>query len=92
MNLEKDTVTREKECFRNNSLGLAIFATLCCCLPLGIWSIVLSSQANTEHARGDYDRAYELMEKSKKISIISIILGVVVTGLYLLLGIIGGSL
>lgn len=40
-----------------NYLALAIITTILCCLPLGIVSIVFSTQVNSKYAIGDYDGA-----------------------------------
>lgn len=58
-----------------SNLGLAIFSTLCCCLPFGVVAIVFASQVSSYIAAGNYDAARKSAENAKTWSIISIILG-----------------
>ncbi|GLU45927.1 CD225/dispanin family protein [Nocardiopsis ansamitocini] len=60
-----------------NYLIWAILSTLFCCLPLGVASIVFSSQVNSKWAVGDYAGAQEASEKAKKFAIWSAIGAVV---------------
>ena len=41
----------------NNYLPLAIFSTLCCCLPLGIYAIIRSMKVNDYYMTKQYDAA-----------------------------------
>jgi hypothetical protein len=65
-----------------NYLVWAILTTVFCCLPLGIASIVFSTQVNSKWAAGDYAGAQDSSEKAKKFAMIGAILGVVVIVLY----------
>ena len=38
----------------DNNLVLAIFSTVCCCLPLGIVAIIKACSVNTLYAAGNY--------------------------------------
>jgi hypothetical protein len=49
----------------DNHLVAAILTTLFCCLPLGIVSIVKSSQVNQKWQAGDYQGAMEASEEAK---------------------------
>ena len=49
-----------------NHLVWAILTTVLCCLPLGIVSIIKSSQVNTLWAQGRYDEARKSAEDAKK--------------------------
>ena len=49
----------------DNHLVAAILTTLFCCLPLGIVSIVKSSQVNQKWQSGDYQGAMEASEEAK---------------------------
>ncbi|MFI6319128.1 CD225/dispanin family protein [Nonomuraea sp. NPDC050556] len=69
----------------NNHLVMAILTTILCCLPLGIVSIVFSSQVNSKWAAGDYQGAIDSAEKAKKWWIASLATGVVVGILYIIL-------
>jgi len=50
----------------DNYLVWAILSTVLCCLPLGIVSIVFSSQVATKWAVGDYAGALESSNKAKQ--------------------------
>lgn len=70
----------------DNNLILAIFSTLCCCVPTGIAAIVYAAQVDGKWAGGDFIGAQKAAEESKKWSFISIGLGVVFTAIYILAG------
>ncbi len=78
-----------------NNLVWAILATLFCCLPGGIVSIVYAAQVNGKLAAGDIAGAQDSSEKAKKWAIYSAIAGIVVAILYtvlvVMLGIGGAS-
>lgn len=65
-----------------NNLALAIFSTVCCCLPLGIYAIILSTKVNTYFATGQVELAYKYSADAKKWSIIAIILGIITNSIY----------
>jgi len=65
-----------------NNLVFAILATIFCCLPLGIVSIVFASQVNSKWAVGDTQGAYDSAAKAKRFAIWSVVLGVVGGVLY----------
>jgi hypothetical protein len=48
-----------------NYLVQAILVTFCCCLPLGIASIIFASQVNTKLAAGDVAGAKESSRQAK---------------------------
>ena len=56
-------------------LALGIFATLCCCLPLGIVSIVYAAQVSSQAAAGNIAGAMESSRKAKFWGVLSIVLG-----------------
>lgn len=58
-----------------NHLILAIFTTLCCCLPLGIVAIIFAAQVNSKYAAGDYAGAQSASANAKKWAIIAIVVG-----------------
>ncbi len=68
-----------------NNLVWAILATLFCCLPGGIVSIVYAAQVNGKLAAGDIAGAQDSSEKAKKWAIYSAIAGIVVGILYAVL-------
>ena len=65
------------------ALGLAIFATLCCCLPGGIAGIVVANQARQAVQAGDYDTARAKLKTAYVIIGVSIALGAVINIFYL---------
>ena len=66
----------------NNYLALAIFTTVCCCLPAGIYAIIRAMKVNDYYAMKQYDEANLAANDAKKWSIIGIVLGVVGSILY----------
>lgn len=66
----------------NNHLVWAILTTLFCCLPLGIVSIVKSSQVSGLWAQGKYAEAQQSADSAKKWAMWSAILGVIVFVVY----------
>ncbi|MDQ1090855.1 putative secreted protein [Xanthomonas sacchari] len=68
----------------SSNLVWAILATLFCCLPLGIVSIVYASQVNTKLAAGDVTGARDSADKAKKWAIYSAITAVVLMVLYMI--------
>jgi hypothetical protein len=72
-----------------NYLVWAILSTILCCIPLGIASIVFSTQVNSKWAMGDVAGAQESSEKAKKFAIYAAIIGVIfniIGGFYLASG------
>lgn len=61
----------------NNNMALAIFTTLCCCLPTGIYAIIRASKVNDFWVLGQYNEAYLAASEAKKWSLISLVLGIV---------------
>jgi hypothetical protein len=68
-----------------NNLVWAILATLFCCLPGGIVSIVYAAQVNGKLAAGDIAGAQDSSDKAKKWAMYSAIAGIVVGVLYAVL-------
>ncbi len=65
-----------------NNLALAIFTTACCCLPIGIYAIILSNKVNTFFAAGQPELAEEYAAKAKQWSLIGIGVGLLCQILY----------
>ena len=65
-----------------NYLVWAILATIFCCLPLGIASIVFAAQVNSKYSSGDTAGARASSEKAKMFAIWSAVVGVVIGALY----------
>ena len=65
----------------------AILTTILCCLPLGVVSIVFSTQVNSKWAQGDFDGALNSAKRARQFAMWSAIaLGI---GVVLYLGLIG---
>ncbi len=58
-----------------NYLIPAILATIFCCLPLGVVSIIFATQVNSKVASGDIAGAMESSKKAKMFMFIAIGLG-----------------
>lgn len=59
----------------SNYLVLAIFSTLCCCVPTGIVAIVFAAQVDGKWAAGDTGGAFQASDNARLWSIVSIVLG-----------------
>ena len=66
----------------DNNLILAIFTTVCCCLPAGIYAIIKANDVNNLYNMGRYQEAISAAAEAKKWSIIGIVCGVVISVLY----------
>lgn len=79
----------------DNYLVWAVLSTVLCCMPLGIVSIIKSSDVNKKWAMGDYEGAQKASRDAKKYAIYGAVSGVVVLIIYFILAIvfgIGGAL
>ena len=72
----------------NNNLALAIFTTVCCCLPAGIYAIIRAMKVNELYMMKQYDEAVLAANDAKKWSIIGIVTGVIFQVIYF--GFLGG--
>jgi|SRR6266850_3370966 len=61
-----------------NYLIPAILATLFCCLPVGVVSIIFAAQVNTKVAEGDISGATEASRKARMFLFIAVGLGLLV--------------
>jgi len=68
-----------------NYLVWAILATLFCCLPFGIVSIIYAAQVDGKRAAGDYEGAVRSSGQAKTWAIASALCGVGIILLYVLL-------
>ena len=64
----------------SNHLGFAIFTTLCCCLPLGIISLVFAAQVNSKLAAGDVAGAQRSAQTARTWALIAFITGLLTFG------------
>lgn len=74
----------------NNYLVGSILATIFCCLPVGIVSIIFASQVNTKYNAGDFEGAQKSSKQTKQFMIWTIVAGLV--GVIAYIAIIGTSL
>ena len=72
-----------------NYLVPAILATLFCCLPVGIVSIVFASQVNSKLAVGDVQGALAASTSAKLWLIVSVCLGLVIIVIVILANVLG---
>lgn len=76
MVLNRDPVTR-------NWMVPAVFSTLFCCLPIGIFAIMAASKANEAAAAGDVMEAERQSSRARTYVITSVIVGPIVIILYI---------
>lgn len=69
-----------------NYMALAIFTTICCCLPFGIVAIIKASKVNGYFAMQQYELAQKASDDAKKWSILGIGIGVVCQIIYIAVG------
>ena len=67
----------------NNYMALAIFTTVCCCLPAGIYAIIRAMKVNEFYMMKQYEEAILAANDAKKWSIIGIVVGAIGSVLYL---------
>lgn len=75
----------------DNNLVWAILSTLFCCLPLGIVSIVKSTQVSGLWAQGRAAEAQQAADDAKKFAIWGAAAGAVVIVLYLIFSVVVGA-
>lgn len=75
----------------NSNMGLAIFTTLCCCLPLGTFAIIKASKVNELYAMQQYEAAAATAAEAKKWALIGIGVGFVAQLIYTVIYVIYGA-
>lgn len=68
----------------DNYLVWAILSTIFCCLPLGIVSIIYSTQVNSKWAAGDFEGALKASQNAKKFAIWAAIIWLIFVVLYVI--------
>jgi hypothetical protein len=68
----------------NNNMALAIFTTICCCLPLGIVAIIKANSVDSLYMAKQYSAAMMAANEAKKWSIIGIVSSLVIWLVYIL--------
>ncbi|MBR1838626.1 MAG: CD225/dispanin family protein [Bacteroidaceae bacterium] len=66
----------------DSNLIYGILCTFCCCLPLGIVSIVYASKVDSLFMIGDYQGAQEAADKAKKYAMYGAVASAIVWALY----------
>lgn len=74
--------TMEKRINTTMYMVLSILTTLCCCLPLGIASIVYATKISSAQNAGQFAEAEEYAKKAKMFMIIGVVVGFIVTIIY----------
>lgn len=69
----------------NNYMALAIFTTVCCCMPLGIVAIIKASKVNSLFYAKQYNAAILAANDAKKWSLIALIFGLAIGLIYLVI-------
>jgi hypothetical protein len=75
----------------DNNLVWAILCTVLCCLPIGIVSIVKSTQVSGLWAQGRYAEAQQAADDAKKYAIWGAIAGAVVLVIYIIFYVVVGA-
>lgn len=58
-------------------MALAVFTTICCCLPFGIVAIIKANEVSHYYALGQYDAALLASADAKKWSVVALICGLI---------------
>jgi hypothetical protein len=69
----------------DNNMVLAIFTTVCCCLPLGIVGIIKASKVNDYYYMKQYEMAQQAADDAKKWSLIGLGIGIVFEIIYFII-------
>lgn len=67
----------------NNNMALAIFTTVCCCVPFGIIAIIKANSVDSLFMAKQYNAAVFAANEAKKWSYIGIAISIIVWILYL---------
>ncbi len=62
----------------SSNLALAIFTTLCCCLPFGIVAIVYGIKVDKLYFEGKHEEALLASENARRWAVFAIIFGIII--------------
>ncbi|MHB9109291.1 MAG: CD225/dispanin family protein [Armatimonadota bacterium] len=62
-----------------NYMVWSVITTVCCCLPLGIFAIIKSSEVNTKLSAGDYAAAQSASDLTRTLNLVGMIGGGILT-------------
>lgn len=68
----------------NNNMALAIFTTICCCLPLGIVAIIKANSVDSLYMAKQYTAAIMAANEAKKWSLIGVFSSLIIWVIYIL--------
>ncbi len=68
----------------DNNMVLAIFTTLCCCIPIGIYAIIKANDVNKFYMMQQYEMAVNAASEAKKWCFIGIGVGLAFQIIYLI--------
>ncbi len=68
----------------DNNMIWGILCTVFCCIPFGVYSIILASKVNNLYNSGNYDEAHKTADDAKKWAMIGAAVGLVSIILYAL--------
>ena len=75
----------------SSNIGLAVFTTLCCCLPFGIIALIKGSEVNKLYAAKQYSAAIAASNAAKNWCIYGIIAYFIIDVILLIIYLVGGA-
>lgn len=75
-----------------NNLIWGILCTVLCCMPLGIYSIIKSTEVNKKWGQGDYEGAQQAADDAKKYATWGAIGGVIVIAIWIIFSVVAGGM
>lgn len=75
----------------DSHLGLAIFTTLCCCLPLGIVAILKANKVDDLYTAKQYEAAAAASDEAKKWCMYGIIGSLILNAIWILIYLVVGA-
>ena len=75
----------------DSHLGLAIFTTLCCCLPLGIVAILKANKVGDYYTMKQYEAANQASNDAKKWCIYGIASSFIIDAIWLIICLVSGA-